>query len=183
MKTKSKIVKSSFTKEWDNPKGGIIYFHDLELEDGTKGQIGSKTKEPDFLNVGKEIEVEVTEGKYGNKLKRVVENNFSGGGKTKVRTFAETKRMCKGTAVKAAATLNKACGEIRIDEQGCNLIANFVIGDIRGDIPKWESPQGEDMISRQTAIHAAADEYEAHQITSAEKLIEVAEVKYKYIIS
>lgn len=186
MKTiKGKITKSEFKKEWPNPKGGIIYFHEIEIDGEHTGQIGSKDKLPKFLNVGEEIEVEVTETEYGKKFKRAKPDfkpNYGGGNK-KVRTYDDIKRGCKGTAIKAAATINKAGGRILIDEDGCNVIARFVLGDIRGDLPKWDAPESEMMMSRQTSIHAAADEFEAHEIATAERLVEVAKEKYQYIIS
>jgi hypothetical protein len=180
---KGKITASKFNKEWENPKGGTLYFHDIEIDGEHKGQIGSKTKEPDFLNVGQEIEVSVTEGKYGNKFKRVTEQKQWGGGNSKKQTYEETQRMCKMSALKAAAEVNAKHGRVVIDEAGCNIIARFVLGDIRGDLAnKWDDPKAKDMMCRQNALHCSATETEPLAISDANKLVEESEKKYKYII-
>jgi hypothetical protein len=190
MKVKGRITSSEFKKEWKGPKG-VLYFHDIKV-DGFEHTInvGSKTQSPPHLAVGQQIELEANEGEFSWKGKVIRENNFSGGGKkggfsaSKIRTYADIIRGCKASALKAAATINKAHGREEIKEEGCNVIARYVLGDIRGDIQnKWESPELDDMMSRQTALHAAADEYEVHKISTAERLVEIAQVKYKYITS
>jgi len=67
--TKSKITRTVFREAWNNPKGGVIYYHDIELENGDKGQIGTKTQTPEKLNPGQEIEYTLTKTERGNKIK------------------------------------------------------------------------------------------------------------------
>lgn len=188
MVVKGKITQSEFKKEWKGPKG-VLYFHDIKVEGFDHVlNVGSKDQNPPHLAVGQQIELEANEGEFGWKGKVIRENNFSGGkkggfGASKIRTYDDIKRGCKASAVKAAATINGAFQHTVINEDGCNIIARYVLGDIRGDIQnKWESPELDDMMSRQTALHAAADEYAVHQIEDAEKLVEIAQLKYKYII-
>lgn len=47
----SRIKASRFDKEYKGANGTIFY-HTVELENGDKGQVGSKTMAPDFLEVG-----------------------------------------------------------------------------------------------------------------------------------
>ena len=184
MEIKGKITKSEFKNEWKNPKtGSLVYYHTIEV-DGKVGQIGSTKKNPDFLAVGQEIELDATETDRGMKFKRDVKNNFSGGkASSKKQTYEETQRMCKMSALKAASEVNSKHGRVVIDEKGGNAIARFVLGDIRGDLEnKWDAPESKDMMCRQSALHSAATETEAQNIGDANKLVEVAKEKYKYII-
>jgi hypothetical protein len=188
MVVKGKITQSAFKKEWPGPKG-ITYFHDIKIE-GCEHllNIGAKEKDAKHIAVGQQIEVEANEGEYGWKCK-VVREAFTGGGnkgggfKEKVTSLEELKRMAKGSAVKAAGTVNGIHQHVLIDGKGCNTIAAYVLGDIDGPLLKWDDPKTSLMISRQTALHAAADETTARNIQSVEELIEHATNKYKYITS
>ena len=40
----SKVVKCLFTNEWKNPSGGMTYYHEVTLENGEIGSIGSMQK-------------------------------------------------------------------------------------------------------------------------------------------
>jgi hypothetical protein len=40
----SKVVKCLFTNEWKNPSGGMTYYHEVTLENGDTGSIGSMQK-------------------------------------------------------------------------------------------------------------------------------------------
>ena len=42
----SKIVKSTFTSEWKAPNGAVLYYHELQMENGDKGTCGIKEKSP-----------------------------------------------------------------------------------------------------------------------------------------
>ena len=63
---KSKIIKVKYTSEFKG-QHGITHYHHIELEDGSKGSIGSKTKLPDWMAEGKELEYELK----GKNIKRV----------------------------------------------------------------------------------------------------------------
>lgn len=65
---KSKIKSIEFKSEWANPKGGVVYYHEIEFENGDNGQIG--TKEKNSLKVGDEFEYTLTATDKGNKIKR-----------------------------------------------------------------------------------------------------------------
>lgn len=90
MEKTAKITRTVFKNEWNNPKGGQIFYHDIELDNGDKGQIGSKDKEPEKLNPGKEITYTIdTSDARGNKIKLVqVHNGFKGGMKGGNGSFA-----------------------------------------------------------------------------------------------
>ena len=81
----SKIKSCSFKNEYST-KFGTFYSHNIELEDGTTGEISSSKKDPDYFQPGKELNYEVKseDPKYGKKLKRVTPQQngrgYSGGG-------------------------------------------------------------------------------------------------------
>jgi hypothetical protein len=189
MKISGKITQSEFKKEWKGPKG-VIFFHNIKVEGFDHLiNIDGETKNPSELEVGKQIDLEVNEGDFGWKAKNPSRkkpfNSNRGGGnnfKEKTTSLSELKRMAKGSAVKAAGTVNGIHQKVLIDGAGCNIVAKYVLGNIDSDLPKWDAPETSLMISRQTALHAAADETTARNIQSVEELIQHAENKYKYII-
>lgn len=182
---KGVIEKSEFKSEWSG-KNGVIYYHTLTV-DGKTGEIGAKEKNPQFLSVGQEIEVDVSQGQYGLKFKRV--NGLGGDGKKgfgkkKVRTYNESLRMAKSTAVKVSSTINSLFDEVVIKVGDLNKITSYVIGDIKGDIDKWDSPEGDEMMIRQMCVHCAAEEIKARDISKeniADSIVDLAKSKYRYI--
>lgn len=59
----AKITRTVFKNEWTNPKGGSVFYHDIELDNGDKGSIGSKDKEPAKLNPGQSLTYTLENGK------------------------------------------------------------------------------------------------------------------------
>lgn len=82
MEKKSKVTKCTFTKEWGEGQSKT-FFHDIELENGDKGSIGAKEKNPDKIKPGSELTYTIEAGQYGNKIKAVAPagGGFAGGGK------------------------------------------------------------------------------------------------------
>jgi hypothetical protein len=79
---KGKITRTVFISEWSNPKGGQVYYHEIWLDNGDNGQIGSKEKMPVKLNPGTELTYTIEETSRGNKIKAVMAPNaFTGGRK------------------------------------------------------------------------------------------------------
>lgn len=78
MEKTAKITRTVFKNEWKNPKGGEIFYHDVELDNGDKGSIGTKDKEPAKLNPGQEITYTIETTDKGTKIKLV--NPAQGGG-------------------------------------------------------------------------------------------------------
>lgn len=76
MEKTAKIVKSEFRNEWENPKGGVIYFHSLELDNGDVGQIGTKEKNTDKIRIGNELTYTIENGR----IKAVSKPFVKGGG-------------------------------------------------------------------------------------------------------
>jgi hypothetical protein len=74
MEKTAKITRTVFKNEWNNPKGGSVFYHDIELDNGDKGSIGAKDKEPSKLNPGQEITYTIESGEKGNKIKAVNTN-------------------------------------------------------------------------------------------------------------
>jgi hypothetical protein len=79
MEKKAKITKCSFTKEWGEGSSKT-FFHDIELDNGDKGSIGAKEKNPDKLKTGSELTYTIESGQYGNKIKAVNSQPVYGGG-------------------------------------------------------------------------------------------------------
>lgn len=62
MEKTSKIKTCTFTKEWQG-QNGVVYYHDLTLDNGDKGSIGAKEKNPSKLSVGSELTYTLADGK------------------------------------------------------------------------------------------------------------------------
>lgn len=75
MEKTSKIKSVTFKNEWNNPKGGVLYYHEIELENGDKGQIG--TKKPNPFAIGDDLTYTIEQTEKGNKIKRVL-GGFTG---------------------------------------------------------------------------------------------------------
>lgn len=76
MEKKAKITRTVFKNEWAGPNG-TVYYHDIELDNGDKGSVGSKDKMPAKLNPGQELTYTID----GNKIKAVnATQGFTGGG-------------------------------------------------------------------------------------------------------
>lgn len=72
MEKKARILECKFIKEWTGDKGTVFY-HELKLDNGDHGQIGSKERLPDKIAVGQELTYTIEESSYGNKIKAVTE--------------------------------------------------------------------------------------------------------------
>lgn len=67
----SKITHIEFKNEYSG-KHGVVYYHDIQFENGTKGSIGAKTKLPEKLQVGKSLDFEAVTDDRGNvKIKAI----------------------------------------------------------------------------------------------------------------
>lgn len=99
MEKKAKITRTTFVSEWNNPKGGQIYYHKVELDNGDVGQIGSKEKMPAKLNPGNELHYTIEETDRGAKIKAVVEGQgFKGGGRATIDPRAQFIGFCHAYA-------------------------------------------------------------------------------------
>lgn len=103
MEKKGKITRTVFISEWSNPNGGQVYYHEIELDNGDRGQIGSKEKMPSKLNPGQELTYTIEETTRGNKIKAVVAQ--AGGGRRfaqedpKVKMISYVGSYCKDLVV------------------------------------------------------------------------------------
>jgi hypothetical protein len=76
MEKTAKITRVVFKNEY-NGQHGKVFYHDVELDNGDKGSIGCKDKEPTWLNPNQELCYTLDNGK----IKKVQPQNGSGGGK------------------------------------------------------------------------------------------------------
>jgi hypothetical protein len=81
MEKKAKIKRTVFKNEWKGSNGSV-YYHEVELDNGDKGQIGCKENMPVKLNPGNELTYTIEpDGRGGFKIKAVQQaGGFSGGG-------------------------------------------------------------------------------------------------------
>lgn len=77
MEKTSKIKSCRFVSEWQG-QNGVVYYHEIELENNDKGQIGTKEKNPDKLNIGQELTYTIESTSRGNKIKAVSAGGGSG---------------------------------------------------------------------------------------------------------
>lgn len=73
------VVKCTFTKEWTNPKGAIVYYHLLIMDNGDVGSVGTMEKTPAKIKEGTKITYEIKD----DKIKLVSDSNYSPAGKSK----------------------------------------------------------------------------------------------------
>lgn len=62
----SKIKTIQANGTWES-RNGLMYKFEVELEDGTSGEVSAKTE--DRWKVGDEVQYEVTPSKWGNRMK------------------------------------------------------------------------------------------------------------------
>lgn len=79
MEKKAKITRTVFKNVWNNPNGGQVFYHEVELDNGDKGQIGSKEQMPAKLNPGSELNYTIEITDKGNKIKAIVPQQQGGG--------------------------------------------------------------------------------------------------------
>lgn len=79
MEKKAKITRTVFKNEWTG-NGNTVYYHDIELDNGDKGSIGSKEKMPARLNPGSELTYTIDKGKI-KAVQAQGGGGFAGGGK------------------------------------------------------------------------------------------------------
>lgn len=82
MEKHAKITRTVFKNEWKGDKGSVFY-HEIELDNGDKGQIGTKEHLPAKLNPGQELTYTIEATERGNKIKAVqaAGGGFGGGRK------------------------------------------------------------------------------------------------------
>lgn len=54
-----KVTECSFSSEWKAPNGDIIYFHQIKIDNGDYGAVGTSEKLPSKINVGMVINYSV----------------------------------------------------------------------------------------------------------------------------
>ena len=124
----AKITRTVFVSDWAGPNGPV-YYHEIELSNGDKGQIGSKEKMPSKLNPGSELTYTIEETSRGNKIKAVVAGTPSGG--FKGRTMPEPRIQMISFA--AAYTKDLIVGgkvQMNDFEKEFNRIYNVMISKI-----------------------------------------------------
>lgn len=85
MEKKAKITRTIFKNSWQG-SNGTVYYHEIELDNGDKGQIGTKEQMPAKLNPGQELTYTIEHTDKGNKIKAVAPaqgGGFGGGFKSK----------------------------------------------------------------------------------------------------
>jgi hypothetical protein len=73
------ITRTIFKNEWKGQNGSVFY-HDVELDNGDKGSVGTKAANPEKLNPGQSLTYTIETTPQGNKIKPVVKNGFTPGG-------------------------------------------------------------------------------------------------------
>lgn len=67
------ITNCRFSSIWNNPKGGIVYYHELTMQNGDVGSIGTMDKLPKRIEIGTEITYEISPEK---KIKIIQSTEF-----------------------------------------------------------------------------------------------------------
>ena len=107
MEKTAKITKTYPPKPW-NGQNGTIYFRAIELDNGDKGQIGTKEENPSWLAVGQELTYTIEINESGNKIKKVQKKE--GFNKSFGRSPEERKEIVRQSSLKAAIEYYAAFG-------------------------------------------------------------------------
>lgn len=126
MEKKAKITRTVFVSEWNNPKGGQVYYHKIELDNGDTGQIGSKEKMPSKLNPGSELNYTIEATDKGNKIKAVMPAN-AGGFKPGARPVADTRAQFIGFSASYAKDIVIAG---KVDLKDMNLLTERIFDNM-----------------------------------------------------
>jgi hypothetical protein len=115
MEKKAKITRVTFKNEWTG-NGNTVYYHDIELDNGDKGSIGSKEKMPARLNPGQELTYTIDNGKIKAVQAAAGAGGFNGGGKK----GPDPKVQIVGFAMSYAKDLIIA-DKVKIDQLGATF--------------------------------------------------------------
>ena len=95
---KSKVVKCVFSNEWKNPSGSLTYYHDLTLENGDTGSIGSMEKYSKKFTEGTIIDYTLENGKIKivtNETNSSQQTNYQKSGKNQNNSNYSNPRPAK----------------------------------------------------------------------------------------
>jgi hypothetical protein len=174
-----KILSQVFKKEWKNDKG-TFYSHAINIEGIGEGEINTKEQNPSWLKIGELIEVEVNDGQYGKKFKRVAPQKAFGGYKKPVVTVKEATRISKSNAVHAISVVNQTYNEERLSAACLGEISKFTMEGISGEFDKFGEID-QDFTSRLAAVNNAAIQAGYRNYETASDLINIANKIYKYV--
>jgi hypothetical protein len=127
MEKTAKITRTVFKNVWNNPKGGQVFYHDIELDNGDKGSIGSKEQMPVKLNPGSDLTYIIE----GSKIKAFVAPQQSGGATFQKKPQTDPRIQMIGFAMSYAKDLVIA-DKIKIDSLAVqfDIIYNEMISKI-----------------------------------------------------
>jgi hypothetical protein len=80
MEKTAKITRTVFKNVWNNPKGGQIFYHDIDLDNGDRGQIGCKEQNPSKIDPGNSLTYTIEADGRGNQKIKAVNPAQQGGG-------------------------------------------------------------------------------------------------------
>jgi hypothetical protein len=130
----SRIVKCTFTNEWQNQTGAMIYYHELVLENGDTGSCGAMEKMPTKLSPNSPIHYTID-----NKKIKIISNSSESSNnnyqkpmatKTSSKTYGPKKKdEFLGYAWSYAKDLLIA-GKTMDDVEELNKIARYIYSEI-----------------------------------------------------
>jgi hypothetical protein len=123
MEKTSKIKDIKFKQHWTRGEASI-YYHDIWLENGDIGQIGTKEKLPAKLAVGSEITYTIETDERGSKIKLVTQKPQFGGGGYK-KSPEDQKMIVKQSSLKAAIDYHVAFGGAKNQQDVINTAEMF----------------------------------------------------------
>ena len=132
MNEKTSIVKkSTFTSEWMNGSGSLIYWYDLELEDGETGSVGVAQKNSAKVEVGSEITYYKENAKKIKIVKHHVVSTTVGTSTSNSKSYkkAATQDAYLGYAWSYAKDLIIA-GKTMNDMEELNAVARYIYNEI-----------------------------------------------------
>jgi hypothetical protein len=132
----SRIANCEFTNEWQNPAGGMVYYHEVTMENGDKGSVGSMDKNPLKLAINTVVTYTIEGEKIkivksgGDKPKQDFKSSNQGNGNANKKSYDKTPADFLGFTWGYAKDLIIA-GKTMNDVEELNKVARYIYDQIK----------------------------------------------------
>jgi len=198
MKKTDKPISISEAKEWKNPQlGKSIFYHQIEFSNGDKGQFSTNVNPQVKFTIGEQVDYTYEQDKnkdgtdktdkFGNPVMKVDKwkEPFVAGGKVVMTKPSECRSIASSVALKCSRIY--LSGKENITAKNIMTLADYFYLYLIADnkiytepVSKFEDPNNQIAIQKQTALSEACDYY-SNKAVKKEEIISLAKEYYEYI--
>lgn len=127
----SKILNCTFTSEWKAPNGAVLYYHELQMENGDKGTCGIKEKSPPKIWSGAIVTYTIDDKNKIKVIKSDMDNQPQQG--QVIKTYTKQNTSKQDTFIGYAWSYAKdliIAGKTMEDMEELNKVARFIYDEI-----------------------------------------------------